>query len=276
MKARLVKLIASLLCVAPLVALSAEPAWWKERGVIPQNSDQQSQETISNNYSPANLGQLKFFAKQAAAEMNAKLTGGAGTEINNLIQNFSVYTASDPNANYAPLNIGQLKAIAKAFYTRLAEVSTQVTYPAGMVLIAEGKYPWTPMPTNPTAEDYKTSYAPANLGQLKFLFAWSISGQPEPEPFPDVNNNRIDDRWEISNFGHLVDDPNSNFSGDGITIFDAFYLGLNPNINNENPNTAGSASKGIGYDNNSMLINISDTSITRDNEGNTTNFTTSE
>src|SRR5438045_9269890 len=94
----------------PLFAFATVPAWWSQRGVINPTA-------TSDDYSPANQGQLKNIAKAAGAEMDARLPGGAGQSVHALVNGWLV-----PNAqtnDFAPLNAGQLINIAKPFYDRL-------------------------------------------------------------------------------------------------------------------------------------------------------------
>ncbi len=173
-----------LLNVLLLPNLFCEPTWWKIRGVVPANSDQSSPETIRKNYAPANLGQLKFFAEQAANELNEKIEGGAGNAINSMIASFSLPTSENPNVNYKVVNIGQIKSVLELFYDRLSEVSAQIEFAPNMVFY--GKYPWRPMSSQPTEADYKKNYAIANIGQLKFLFDWEVKESTDSEIILEV------------------------------------------------------------------------------------------
>src|SRR5438477_4611144 len=104
----------------PLFALATVPAWWSERGALNPSA-------TSDDYSPANQGQLKNIAKAAAAEMDARLPGGAGEAVHALVNGWSI-----PNAqtnDFAPLNVGQLKNVAKPFYDRLIAIGLATQYP---------------------------------------------------------------------------------------------------------------------------------------------------
>ncbi len=121
------------------------PDWWTARGVLDTNA-------VPDDYAVAVVGQLKQFARQAVAEMDANLTGGAGSNLTALIEGF-VATSNDHEA----VTLGQLKAVGQAFYDRLI----------GANAIVPG-YPWT---TN-TADD--VDYGTANIGQLKNVFNFGV------------------------------------------------------------------------------------------------------
>ena len=128
-------------------ASAAAPGWWSTRGVI-------STQKSADDYAALNQGQLKNFARAAIEEMNAKLTGGAGSELNAMLATWRTRTG---NANdYAMVTLGQLKALGKRLRSRLAE--------AGQVVPAV----WS----STTADD--DDYAAANLGQAKTVFAFAI------------------------------------------------------------------------------------------------------
>ena len=116
------------------------PAWWSQRGVVSTNA-------IIKDYSPVLQGQLKWFATNAYLELQKKLSGGAGDELQALISGL-------PNSNnFAFVNIGQLKYIAAPFHKRL------------ILEGVETRYPWT---IGTTADD--ADFALANIGQVKALF----------------------------------------------------------------------------------------------------------
>jgi hypothetical protein len=145
---------------------AAPPAWW--------TNDQNGTRIIdsaatASNYSPLSLGQLKFVAKQAKKHLDLTLPIGAGPEVNALVASLQ----SVPASNYTSANLGQLKAIAKPFYDRLHSLG----YDTKANLIARGYpstwahiYPWDP------AAPVSENYAPANLGQLKMVFSFDLSG----------------------------------------------------------------------------------------------------
>ena len=134
-----------LLFLATLTAHAAPPTWWTTRGVLATNAPS------TNDYAAANLGQLKWYATNALAELDANLPGGADTNLRARVTTFLAATGS----NFRAVNLGTLKNIAAPFYDRL---------------IATGyatNYPWS----GSSARDY----AVANLGQLKYIFNFSVN-----------------------------------------------------------------------------------------------------
>ena len=132
----------------PLFAFAAAPAWWAQRGVTVAS-------VSPDDYAPANQGQLKNIAKAAVAEMDAKLSGGAGDELHDLVNGWSI--PSPQTNDFAPLNIGQLKNVVRPFYDRLIA--------AGLAT----SYPWSG--SSSPADDF----AAANIGQVKNLFTFEIN-----------------------------------------------------------------------------------------------------
>src|SRR6476659_6793310 len=116
------RLSATLLAVAvlPFLLHAAAPSWWIQRSVLSENAS-------ADDYAPANQGQLKNIARAAVAEMDAKLTGGAGHELHEMIAAWSV--VSPETNDFAPVNHGQLKTIAKPFYDRLITLKIVNRYP---------------------------------------------------------------------------------------------------------------------------------------------------
>ncbi|MDR2982090.1 MAG: hypothetical protein LBV12_07580, partial [Puniceicoccales bacterium] len=168
---------AVMICPPPLLlaaATSAEPGWWTEQQVI-------ASDTVADDYAVLNQGQLKNLATKAAQAMEARLPGGAGTDILNMVNAWSQPAASGTTRDdYAVVTLGQLKAVAKPFYDRLLAMQMVVCYPW------DGTWP---------ADDY----AVANLGQAKYLFSYTL---PELNN-GDINNNEIPDDWEWERYGFL-------------------------------------------------------------------------
>ncbi len=217
-------LIGLFLLLAISVSFAASPQWWSdtETKILDAEAD-------AENFAPANLGQLKYVAKKAKAHLDARLPGGSGSAITNLVNSFEPrlgqsYTQQQIDEfvsdNYSPINLGQLKAVAKPFYTRLQEAG----YDTKKNLINRGypsswafDYPWDPQ--TPIEENY----APANLGQLKMVFSFDLLYDG------DVPPNGIPDWWEEHYFGHSGVDPSAMApAGGGFTILDAFTLGFDP------------------------------------------------
>ncbi|MEX2381982.1 MAG: hypothetical protein WD490_06335 [Opitutales bacterium] len=215
---------ACLLCAASFAsAETAVPLWWAERGVV----DPDFPGEADYHYTPALLGQAKFLARQAYGEMEERGPGSAGPEVEGMIMAFTGEEAD----NYAPLLIGQLKMLARPFYDRFHEEGHSL--PEGL-LTGPGPYPWE-------SETYQEfHYAPANLGQLKWVFSFPLEnwGPGLPiDPALDSDSDGIPDWWEIEHGLNPLDpaDADLNFDGDGLTNLEESLLGTDPN----NPDTDG-------------------------------------
>lgn len=217
------------LALATLLA-AQPPAWWSNSSnpVVDPNATTTG---VDQNYAPANLGQLKFFAKQAKLHLDASLYGGSGSAITSLVSGFTPqqgvsYTQAELDAlraaNYAPINLGQLKAVAKPFYERLnaAGYDTKANLKArGYASSWEYVYPWNP--TTPVAENY----APANIGQLKLVFSFDLNGF-------DTDLDGLPSAWELAHGFNPADSSDgsgtADADGDGLTNFQEFQQGSNP------------------------------------------------
>src|SRR4051794_14265521 len=73
--------------LVPLLLHGSAPSWWMQRGALSENA-------ARDDYAPANQGQLKNIARAAAAEMDARLNGGAGEELHRLISTWSAPPSS--------------------------------------------------------------------------------------------------------------------------------------------------------------------------------------
>lgn len=196
--ALLAALIITLGPALPFLARAAAPSWWQQRGVLDAAQPQ-------NDYAAVNIGQLKHIAKQAMLELDAKLPGGAGTAIQQMVASWSTVT---PDRNdFAAVNVGQLKAVAKPFYERLNEAGYQQSYP------------WSNSITN------RNDFAQANVGQLKVAFAICVSC-PSAE---DADNDGVPDWWETQFFGSLsAVSNNSDHDSDGLSDFWEYVFYTNP------------------------------------------------
>jgi hypothetical protein len=231
---------------------AAAPGWWSSRGVLTAST--------ADDYSIANQGQLKNLTQAAIAELDAALTGGAGTALHNLLtswQSPAPLPAAQPN-DYAILNNGQLKEVVRLVYDRMVAAGKLPAYAAGM-------YPWT----SAQADDY----APVNSGQLKHAFDFDFT-------IADRDGDGLNDLLELVAFhtspetphsdGNGVPDALEDSDGDGILNIDEMRFGLNPAVNDSN-SQANYA--GYTYDNLSRLTKASPlvgsaTNVTFDNEGN--------
>ncbi|MBX7212236.1 MAG: hypothetical protein K1X78_28270 [Verrucomicrobiaceae bacterium] len=153
--------LASLMVTDPLL-LAAPPAWWTntahpERNVAPSPLAAQR-----DDFSAANIGQLKTLARKAMQAMDDAWPGfGAGTAIHTMVGAWEAAPAAGVmRDDYSVVNAGQLKTVAKPFYDRLAQL--------GLRSGSTGIYPWI-LSVSP-ADDY----AVVNVGQLKTIFAFEI------------------------------------------------------------------------------------------------------
>jgi len=137
---------------ATAVYTGIHPMWWVTRGVLLETNL-----AVHLDYAVMTQGEVKYLAQQTAAEFEAQLPGGAGSNIIALVNSFQ------NTNNYASLNEGQLKTVAQPFYDRLWELSLTNAYPPGII----HKYPWMGQPTN--------NYQLVNLGQAKYLFSFSFA-----------------------------------------------------------------------------------------------------
>jgi hypothetical protein len=180
---------------------AANPQWWDE--VIDTNASH----AASENYVPANLGQLKNMAAHAEEHLDT-LPGGPGDEVEHMVYSFSHINLGD---NYAPINLGQLKAIAKPFYDRLIQAHFDTIanlkshgYPSTWT----SPYPWDP--NTPASENY----ALANLGQLKMAFSFDLANLP--------------DWWKLRYFQTTNVDPNAFSDADTLTNLQEYWYGTDP------------------------------------------------
>ncbi|MFO1529311.1 MAG: hypothetical protein U1F77_06100 [Kiritimatiellia bacterium] len=132
-------------CLLSFIPASATPpAWWSTRGVITTNA-------VPNDFAPVNAGQLQNMARALYEEIEFRVPNGPSPALFSHLSDLLAATN-----HYAVINLGQLKHTVKPFYDFLA--------PFGGPAV-----PW-PAP-GLTANDF----APANLGQLKNVFALDIA-----------------------------------------------------------------------------------------------------
>lgn len=208
-----------------MLCFSEAPRWWEDRGLVESVDAENTDEVKSRNQDVATVGQLMYVASKAALELSEKVEGAAGVEIDSMVSNFPRYDSSNPGLNYEVLNIGQLKYVAKKFFDRLWAIeganSDTVIFPAGMEFISGGtdstnhKYPWASLPENHSISDYAVNYEAATIGQIKYLFSWSI--KESEDIWEDTDNDGIPDLWEYEFFGDLESvDQNSDTDEDGL------------------------------------------------------------
>ena len=198
------------------------PAWWYKaedpaRGFI----DATQPELNVDNLAPLVIGQLQHIASEARDELDTVLApvGGAGTDIDTLVDNFS---ASDPS-RLAPAVISQLKYVSAKFFDRFAAVGFgpgDPGWPSALVLDAgEGDnaptYPWL----HNTSPD---SLAPAAIAQAKFLYSWDLRSWVEEDSENNGTGDGLRDWWEQHHFGNLKQTGSSDFDLDGFSdLFEA-------------------------------------------------------
>lgn len=210
-------LVAVAFYLGTVTLLAQAPTWWSTRGVLLSGPG-----IVTNDFSPANQGQVKWLATQAKAEFDEKLAavGGAGLAINTLVAGFS------SNNNYRPVNAGMLKNTVQPFYDRLYELGLTNCYPLG----AGTPYPWSGS-TNPTRD-----FSLVNAGQVKYAFGFAPFTVVPPPVVEDSDGNGLPDTWEQQYFGHLGVDPHADPDGDGLTNLGEVQYGTNPLLADANPN----------------------------------------
>jgi len=171
------------------------PTWWTTRGVINTNANS------TNDFAAANAGQLKWLALNAKEELDAKLPGGCGVAVSNLVN--GLVSSND----FAAINAGQLKNIAQPFYDRLIAVGYTNTYP------------W------PTGATNVNDYAVVNVGQVKNMFCFDLEG------FfwgPDTDGDGMSDPWELHYFGDLSHTAIEDSDNDGLCNLAEFLNRTHP------------------------------------------------
>lgn len=194
------ELTAAALCALVLVqsVQAAAPAWWSTQGV--RNSQK-----VADDYAVLNQGQLKNLIRAAVVEMNVELPGGAGTELNTLLETWR--TQKGNADDYAAASVGQLKALAKKVYQRLeaAHVSASA--------------PWS------AAISDDDDHAAANIGQAKRVFSFAMPDSlmmaaldSDEDGFSDLDEfwagSGIHDASSMPNGGYLSNDQGATLNGD--------------------------------------------------------------
>jgi hypothetical protein len=158
------------------------PAWWTNRSVLASGS-------TTNDYAAVNMGQLKWIATNAYAELNANPLVGAGTNLP------AVLTGWLPDGtNYCMANVGQLKYVGSLVWDRLIL--------AGYT----NAYPWS-TGTN--------DYAAANIGQVKYVFSFDLTKDSDVDGLANWVETGTGIYIGPSNTGSSP--TNSDSDGDGIS-----------------------------------------------------------
>jgi len=182
-----------LLIVSLVTSSAAPPAWWDARDAT--NGNQPNPDAV------VNQGQLKHITRKATDELNARIPGGAGSELNSLVQQWLI-GHPDPDDFHA-MTSGQIKWIGKKIHNRLLDVRYHAILP-----------PWLLVPPDPQGEDKEL----VNLGQLKTVFNFNLTAQA----------GQIPSWWLNFEFGPLTIDPNGDFDQDGWSNAQELQFGTNP------------------------------------------------
>lgn len=198
------------------VQAGTQPAWWSAPGTNVLQAG-----VAADNYSVANVGQLKFFAWQANAYLDAVLPGRSGAEIDTLVAGFEPkanppvpYSATQlaeiKRINYGPVTFRHLRNVAKIFYDRLkaAGYNTKDSlknfgYPAE----------WTSDYPYGAASPNSADYSPVTIGQLKMVFSFNVNGVSAG----DTDGDGLSDAWEVAQFGSTGPGSNDDTDNDGLT-----------------------------------------------------------
>jgi hypothetical protein len=179
------------------VALLLRPVITTNAGVVTTNF-------APNDYAAVTQGQLKQFTARAVDELNANLSGGAGTNLNSMMSNWAADYATNgygstniKPSDYTAMNVGQVKYIGNKIWSRLVSGGYTNAIPS-----------WLGQSTN-------TDNALANLGQLKSVFNFSLTTS-------------LPDTWQIEYFGHTGNDPSSSPDGNGLTLLQDYEQGNDP------------------------------------------------
>jgi hypothetical protein len=167
-------LISACSALCAVTALGSPPAWWSTRGAVvaPEvttNDGVVTTNYVPNDYAAVTQGQLKQFTARAVDELNANLTGGAGTNLNGIVSNWAADYATNgygatniKPSDYTAMNVGQLKYIGNEVWARLVAGGYTSSAPT-----------WLALNTNSDNEA-------ANLGQLKEIFNFEFSSLSAP------------------------------------------------------------------------------------------------
>lgn len=195
---------AALACLLSIPAKAAPPVWWTERSVLNPNA-------TKNDFGPANVGQVMSIGSRAYEELQSKLPATtwatpAGQALGAMVSGW--VSPEGYNTNHeAIINQGQLKTIARKFYDVLIQIGHS------------SAYPWT------ADKSDDASYAPANIGQVKNLFAFDMTNGGI-----DSDHDGIADWWELLHGLNPANgsDANAICAAGEMTNLQKFQLGLDP------------------------------------------------
>jgi hypothetical protein len=170
----------------------------------------------ADDFAAVNIGQLKYIAAQAAAEMDARLPApGAGDDIDDLLATWSQSPPPSSRDDFAALNQGQLKYVAALFYDRLSLLGY-----VGQPLSGSQPYPWI---SGTTGDD---DFALVNLGQLKNVFSFRVPGGSGDAI--DTDTDGMPDAWEFLYWSHLLNSAVGDFDTDGANNATEYLQGRSP------------------------------------------------
>lgn len=160
--------------LAPSVGHADDPSWWHTRGVVVS--------TDANNLGVANIGQGKWMAEMALAEL-AQVAPVLAEAIN--LRAVFPAPPDEPDAVWyanqrAAINVGQLKALAKPFYDALPSAWTAGQRVQSGLVSTTGNYPWNP--DTPREENLSV----AVVGQVKVVFALRFDQSLDGDSTPDL------------------------------------------------------------------------------------------
>jgi hypothetical protein len=158
-----------------------------------------------------------------------------------LIDDVSITITNLPTGNIIitnNLNQARFSIIGAANYTGSGKFTVFTNCPLGQYII--NYYP---------VQFYQTPFSQTNYltENIPLIFSGSYS-------FADSNQNGISDEWEQYHFGSLINNPDLDTDGDGMSNYEEFIAGTNPN-----DSASALYIKSAVISNNRITINISTT-----------------
>lgn len=173
----------------------AGPGWWAVRGM--------STADAPDDFAPLTTGQLKTLFLGAVREIEIYLPGGAGSEAWALADRFEAAGIGEVPDDFGPANLGQLKYLGSLVYRRLIEEGVVERYPweveeveeeddggssvyggvfKGITVFGPGYEDQSSTAPRVVADDF----APANIGQAKYVFSFDLSADTDGNGIPDL------------------------------------------------------------------------------------------
>jgi hypothetical protein len=156
-----------------------------------------------DDFAPLTTGQLKTLFLGAVREIEIYLPGGAGADAWALAERFETGGIGEVSEDFSPANLGQLKYVGSLVYRRLIEEGVVQRYPwdadeteqtapvapyvyggglGSIVVFGEGYEEPMPAVARAVADDF----APANIGQAKYVFSFDLSADTDGNGIPDL------------------------------------------------------------------------------------------